>query len=50
MSFRSTTLGIRICATKTGVIGLVATVADLLSDRLLAVGKSRQGQERRSIA
>ncbi|QSS60318.1 hypothetical protein I7I51_05116 [Histoplasma capsulatum] len=46
MSFRSTTLGIRICATKTGVIGLAATVADLLSDRLLAVGKSRQEQAR----
>ncbi|EDN04011.1 predicted protein [Histoplasma mississippiense (nom. inval.)] len=44
--YSSTTLGIRICATKTGVIGLAATVADLLSDRLLAVGKSRQEQAR----
>ncbi|EQL37584.1 hypothetical protein BDFG_01166 [Blastomyces dermatitidis ATCC 26199] len=34
MSFRSTTLGIRICAIKTGAIGLIATIAELRNDGL----------------
>ncbi|OJD23160.1 hypothetical protein ACJ73_05485 [Blastomyces percursus] len=34
MSFRSTTLGIRICAIKTGAIGLIATIVDLRIDGL----------------
>ncbi|EGE78330.2 hypothetical protein BDDG_01267 [Blastomyces dermatitidis ATCC 18188] len=47
MSFRSTTLGIRICAIKTGAIGLIATIAELRNDGL-GLGKSGKPVNQRS--